>query len=188
MLASRPLTAGVGRNRLPFHERQFQTRSCAAKKAWLTCHSPKYQTDRSERASKEALHAWCRHAGWRVLFFEGATGAPRTGIVDAVIVRIRPGEPDDIDIRLVQLKAGASGLTASEITRMKRAVEGLSRDWLLAAFDGQTLHLLPDVPDAKRTANHALHRTAARASASDAPGISDAGFAASARFRRRSVS
>lgn len=36
--------------------------------------------------------------------------------------------------------------------------------------------------------NHALHRTAAKRFSFDAPDFSDAGFAASARFRRRSVS
>ena len=139
----------------------FETRSRAAKKAWLTRHSPKYRADRSERASKEALRAWCRRAGWKVLFFEGASGAPRTGIVDAIIARIRRSEPDGIDIRLVQLKSGAGGLTGSEIARMKRAVEDLSHDWLLAAFDGQTLHFLPDIPDTKRTANKTVQRTGA---------------------------
>jgi hypothetical protein len=92
------------------------------------------------------------------VFFEGLTGAPRTGIVDAIIARIRPGQPDGIDIRLVQLKSGAGGLTGSEIGRMKRAVENLSHDWLLAAFDGQTLHFLPDIPDRKTTTNRTVQR------------------------------
>jgi hypothetical protein len=35
--------------------------------------------------------------------------------------------------------------------------------------------------------NHALHRTAAKRFSFDAQGFSDAGLAASARFRRRSV-
>jgi hypothetical protein len=65
------------------------------------------------------------------------------GIVDAVIVRIKPREPDAIEVRLVQLKSGVGGLTGAEITRLKRAVAQLSTNWLLAAFDGQTLHLVP---------------------------------------------
>jgi hypothetical protein len=79
------------------------------------------------------------------LFFEGDTGAPRTGIVDAIIARIRPDDADAVDLRLVQLKAGAGGLTATEISRLKRAVTVLTTDWLLAAFDGETLHLVPDI-------------------------------------------
>lgn len=77
------------------------------------------------------------------MFFEGATGAPRTGVVDAILVRIKPRDPDAIEIRLVQLKAGSGGLTAREIARLKQAVASISTDWLLAAFDGQTLHFLP---------------------------------------------
>src|SRR6266849_3682644 len=94
---------------------QNQQRSKAAKKAWITMRSALYRASRSERASKAALSAWCAANGWRVIFFEGRTGAPRTGIVDAVIARIRPGEADGIDIRLVQLKSGAGGLTGREI-------------------------------------------------------------------------
>ena len=118
----------------------------AAKKAWVKMHSPKWLANRSERASKEALSAWCASHGWRVIFFEGRTGAPRTGIVDAVIARIRPRDADGIDIRLVQLKSGSGGLTGREISRIKQAVENTSRGWLLAAFDGKILHFLPEFP------------------------------------------
>jgi hypothetical protein len=126
-----------------------EARSAAAKKAWATRQSAKYRASRSERASKDALLAWCRSHGWRVIFFEGLSGAPRTGIVDAVIARIRPRDADGIDIRLVQLKSGAGGLTGREITRIKQAVERTSQGWLLAAFDGQTLHFLPEIPDGR---------------------------------------
>jgi hypothetical protein len=39
----------------------------------------------AEAASKEALKAYCSENGWRAAFFEGETGAPRTGIIDAII-------------------------------------------------------------------------------------------------------
>jgi len=80
------------------------------------------------------------------VLFESASGAPRTGIVDAVMVRIKPSKPDAIEVRLVQLKAGVAGLTAAEVRRLKKAAASLSTDWLLAAYDGATLHLLPDIP------------------------------------------
>lgn len=105
-------------------------RSISAKKAWVTRQSATYRASRSER--------------------EGRTGAPRTGIVDAVIARIRPREADGIDIRLVQLKSGAGGLTGREIARIKDAVNRTSTGWLLAAFDGQTLHLLPEMTERKK--------------------------------------
>lgn len=119
-------------------------RSAAARKAWLTRKSPRYRAGRSERTSKEALSAWAEANGWRVAFFEGRTGAPRTGIVDAVLIRIARGEADVVEIRLVQLKGGGGGLTAREIARLKGAVEAMRCDWVLAAFDGAELHFLPE--------------------------------------------
>jgi hypothetical protein len=121
-------------------------RSNAARKAWNTRKSPKYKADKTERASKDALSRWCESHGWKVIFFEGKTGAPRTGIVDAVIVRIRPGDSDAIEVYLIQLKAGAGGLTAIEISRLKKVVGRASLSWLLAAFDGDELHFLPGTP------------------------------------------
>jgi hypothetical protein len=124
---------------------RLKQRSKAAKKAWVTMRSARWRSSKSERASKQALSLWCAANGWRVIFFEGHTGAPRTGIVDAVIARIRPREADGIDIRLVQLKSGAGGLTGREIARIKEAVVQTSMGWLLAAFDGKTLHFLPEI-------------------------------------------
>ena len=95
----------------------FAARSVAARKAWATRTSPRYRAGRTERSSKEALSGWAKANGWRVVFFEGSTGAPRTGIVDAVLIRLARAKPDVVEIRLVQLKAGAGGLTAHEIAR-----------------------------------------------------------------------
>jgi hypothetical protein len=81
-----------------------------AKKAWETRRSARYRASKSERASKSALAAWCRANSWKLLFFEGETGAPRTGIVDAITVAM------------------------------------LATEWLLAAFDGEILHLVPEIP------------------------------------------
>lgn len=125
-------------------------RSRAARKAWVTMRSAKWRASKSERASKRALSEWCAKNGWRVIFFEGKTGAARTGIVDAVIARIRIGEADGIDVRLVQLKSGAGGLTGREIARIKEAVAHTSTGWLLAAFDGKTLHILPEMTGPKK--------------------------------------
>jgi hypothetical protein len=120
-------------------------RSQAAKKAWSTRRSAPYKARKTERASKAALTAWCRANGWKVVFFEGQTGAPRTGIVDAIIARIRPRQADAVEVRLVQLKSGSAGVTGREIARLKSAVKNLSPDWLLAAFDGEDLHFLPEI-------------------------------------------
>jgi hypothetical protein len=102
----------------------------------------------SEAASKEALRAYCQKRGWRVAFFEGATGSPRTGIVDAVMFRISRKNADLLDIRLVQLKGGKAGISGAEIARLKSAARDATVNFVIAAFDGEVLHLLPD-PEAR---------------------------------------
>lgn len=116
-------------------------KSISARKAWITRRSARYKASRSERASKASLKEWCGEHGWKLIFFEGKSGAPRTGIVDALIARIRPRECDCVEIRLVQLKSGSGGLTAREIARLKSAVSSIDSKWLLAAFDGKELHM-----------------------------------------------
>src|SRR5436309_16094702 len=120
-------------------EQLNQRRSKAARKAWITRQSAKYRANKSERSSKQALSAWCASHGWRVIFFEGRRGAARTGIVDAVIARIRLRDADGIDIRLVQLKSGAGGLTGREFVRIKQGVVRTSMSSLPCGFGGQTL-------------------------------------------------
>jgi len=102
----------------------------------------------SEAASKAALAAYCEERGWRVAFFEGPTGAPRTGIIDAVAFRLGPRKADHkadlIDIRLIQLKGGNAGVTGREIARLKQAVVEARVSWMIAAFDGEALHTVPE--------------------------------------------
>ena len=98
----------------------------------------------AEAASKEALRAYCEDHKWRVAFFEGATGSPRTGIIDAIIFRISRQSADVLDLRLVQLKGGRAGVSGAEIARLKKASEAVAVNWMIAAFDGELLHLLPE--------------------------------------------
>lgn len=100
----------------------------------------------AEAANKAALRDYCDGHGWRVAFFEGKTGAPRTGIVDAIVFRISRQSADVLDLRLVQLKGGKAGVSGAEIARLKRASQAVVVNWLIAAFDGESLHLLPDDP------------------------------------------
>lgn len=97
----------------------------------------------SEAASKEALRSDCEKNGWRVAFFEGKTGAPRTGIIDAVAFRLQRQNPDALEIRLIQLKGGQAGISGPEITRLKKAVIEADISGMLAAFDGEVLHTIP---------------------------------------------
>jgi hypothetical protein len=98
----------------------------------------------AEAASKEALKAHCEDHGWRVAFFEGATGSPRTGIVDAIAFRINRRNPDLLDFRLIQLKGGNAGVSGREIGRLKKAAVDASVSWTIVAFDGEALHFLPN--------------------------------------------
>jgi len=98
----------------------------------------------AEAASKEALKAYCTEHGWRVAFFEGATGSPRTGIIDAIAFRLGRKNSDLLDVRLIQLKGGKAGISGLEIARLKEATAGATVNWLIAEFDGEILHLLPD--------------------------------------------
>jgi hypothetical protein len=98
----------------------------------------------AEAASKEALRAYCEEHKWRVAFFEGATGSPRTGIIDAIIFRISKGNADALDLRLVQLKGGKAGVSGAEIARLKKATGAVSTSWMIVAFDGESLHMLPE--------------------------------------------
>jgi len=124
---------------------KFEKRSIAAKKAWQKRHSAPYKASRSEKKSKVAFQRWCRANGWKILFFEGDSGAPRTGIVDAIIARISSSDADFVDIRFVQLKSGSSGLSANEAMRMKQATKKVSLDWIAALYDGEDIHILPEI-------------------------------------------
>ena len=114
-----------------------------AKKAWAKMRTPTYKAKASERLSKMAFKKWCDGNGWKVVFFESETGAARNGVVDAIMIRIKPREPDIIELKLVQLKSGSSGLTADEIRRLKAATKNISKEWVLAAFDGEELYFVP---------------------------------------------
>lgn len=101
----------------------------------------------AEAASKEALRTYCEQHGWKLAFFEGKTGSPRTGIIDAIAFRLDSKNPDLLDIRLVQLKGGKSGVSGIEIARLKRAAASAVVKWPIAAFDGEMLQLLPEAID-----------------------------------------
>ena len=100
----------------------------------------------AERASKKALRKHCAARGWHVAFFEGKTGAPRTGIIDAIAYRLGKHDADKMDLRLIQLKGGKAGITAEEIGRLKDAASAVDVKHLIAEFDAErkVLELLPD--------------------------------------------
>src|ERR1700680_464190 len=110
----------------------------SALKAWKTRRtmSAWERAHAAEAASKAAFKSYLTKRGWKVAFFEGKTGAPRTGIIDAVAFRIARGKSDVLDLRLVQLKGGDAGVSGREIARLKKATTADCVDWWIAAFDG----------------------------------------------------
>ena len=129
----------AGTNRSQAALRSWKTRRI--NEAWRKAHI-------AEAASKEALKLYLEERGWHIAFFEGATGAPRTGIIDAIAYRLGRKHADRLDLRLIQLKGGKAGVTAREIARLKKAAADLKAEWLIAAYDPdeKALQLLPDEP------------------------------------------
>jgi len=48
------------------------------------------------------------------------------------------------------LKGGKAGVTAAEIARLKKAARGATVNWVIAAFDGEVLQLIPELRDWNR--------------------------------------
>lgn len=98
----------------------------AALKSWRTrrAMSAFAKARASEAASKEALRLYCQQHGWKLAMFEGATGVPRTGIIDAIAFRLSRKNADQLNVRLIQLEGGKAGVRAVEIARLKKAATG----------------------------------------------------------------
>ena len=126
--------------------RSMRDQKKAAEKAWKTIRARRtfVKARASEAASKEALKTYCEETRWKVAFFEGKTGAPRNGIIDAIAFRLQRKNADAIEVRLIQLKGGKAGVSGPEIARLKRAVIDARISWMVAAFDGEALHVLPE--------------------------------------------
>lgn len=118
----------------------------AALKAWKTMRGAVWKAKRSERLSKGALETWARRSGFRLLFLDAASGHPRTGIADAVLLRIKPRAADQVELYLVQLKGGSSGLKPREMARLTKAAASVKAVPLIVLHDGERLHFLGGEP------------------------------------------
>jgi hypothetical protein len=128
--------------------------------AWKTMRGPVWKAQRSERLSKAALEAWARKQGLRVVFLDAARGRPRTGIADALLLRIRPKAADQIELYVVQLKGGAAGFKAREMARLEAAAAAVKAVPLIVLHDGERLHFLGGEPSF--TTDQACQRRKAR--------------------------
>ena len=57
--------------------------------------------------------------------------------------------PEQMDLRLIQLKGGKAGVTGNEIRRLKEAALFIKAEPLIVAFDGKELQFLPTELDYK---------------------------------------
>lgn len=124
-------------------------RSLAAKAAWKTMRSAVYKAQKVAKRSQLALKDWAAKNGYWCVFLDSAKGNPRTGIVDAVLVKVYHADADQLEFRLVQLKGGGAGLTARERSRLKAscAKAGILPSFAFWDDDAQELEVdLPTVP------------------------------------------
>ena len=118
----------------------------AALKAWKTMRGPVWKAKHSERLSKRALSTWAADAGFKLVFLDAESGNPRTGIADALLLRIRPKAADQIELYVVQLKGGASGFKPKEMARLDKAAAAVKAIPLIILHDGERLHFLGGEP------------------------------------------
>jgi hypothetical protein len=124
----------------------------SAHKAWRTMRGPVWKARRSAGLSQKALEAWAKEAKFRLVFLDAESGNPRTGIVDAVLIRIRPKSADQLDLYVVQLKGGSAGLKPAEMKRLKGAAAAVEAKSLVVLHDGKTLQFLEPTSGEAHTA------------------------------------
>jgi hypothetical protein len=114
--------------------------SLASKLLWgrtRPASSPPHKAKTTARKSQVALQRWAKDNGWYPpVFLDAPSGNPRTGIVDAVLVRVSRDDPDVLELRLVQLKSGLAGLKASECERLEQAVKCIEVGSMYALCSG----------------------------------------------------
>ncbi|MBA2564018.1 MAG: hypothetical protein H0V09_01175, partial [Gemmatimonadetes bacterium] len=101
-------------------------------------------------ATRLAVEETLLRNGWRVVWFD-ETGGPLAGgararLVDGVALRVLPGDEEILDIRLVRVEVGSLEVAEPTVQRLRRLAATARARWLVAAFDGERLRLLPD-PD-----------------------------------------
>ena len=110
-------------------------RSKAARDAWRTMRGPVWKARQTARRSQDALSDWAKSSGFKVVFLDAASGNPRTGIADAILLRIRPKAADQIDLYVVQLKGGGAGFKATEMARLTKAASAIKATPLIVLHD-----------------------------------------------------
>jgi hypothetical protein len=89
---------------------------------------------------------WARYAlsgrGWKYLSFESKKNYEPPGIVDVVAVRRRNGgDPDSIEVRLIQVKGYGATITPEERERLKKAVHKVKVTKAIITKPGRGEHI-----------------------------------------------
>jgi hypothetical protein len=104
-----------------------------------------------DAATRLALEETLMRRGWRVLFFDEEFGPlfgpERPRLFDGIAVRLRPGTEDRLELRLVRAESDTLEAPREVIERVKRAANAASLDWLVAAFDGESMRVVPPLDE-----------------------------------------
>jgi hypothetical protein len=123
-----------------------ENRSRSALKAWQTRRTATYRAAKAEARSKQALREWAKSAGFHLVLLDAPSGRPRTGIIDALLIRNARENADALEVFAVQLKGGGSGMTPREMSRLNVAADQVRAFPLVVLHDGTQLHFLPAEP------------------------------------------
>lgn len=107
-----------------------------AARAAETRAKPASKARRTERASRDAFATWATENGLFHVFLDW--GTPTTGIVDALLIRVDKHDRDQLEIELVQIKAGSAKLGATERRRLIEACKKVRCVPAAAFWDTET--------------------------------------------------
>ncbi len=117
--------------------------------------SPPYLANKTARMSQKALLAWASENAYHCVFLDAPSGNPRTGIVDAVLMRHPKGQADVLEVLLVQLKGGGAGFRPIERTRLMGALQAVRLGVAVAMWDRESIAVdileIPDVLAARKS-------------------------------------
>lgn len=104
-----------------------------------------------DAATRLALEETLMRRGWHVLFFDEEFGPlfgpERPRLFDGIAVRLRPGSGDRLELRLVRAESDTLEAPREVIELVKRAANAASLDWLVAAFDGESMRVVPPLEE-----------------------------------------
>ena len=94
-------------------------------------------------AAEERLSEWAAEHGWQIAFPNDSLGPDeRPGLIDAVLLRANPRQPNSLQMQLVRLHLGPGQPPAGQARRLHDCLEQVSAMTLYACVDGDDLHFV----------------------------------------------